>query len=116
MKLKECTSFVSDKKSTQDGEKDRSGARDASPMRSNPSHTEPNSQWCKSTGEPQMCRETPHSQRRVPHEAQQRRYHPNQIRVDQTGSDQISTCQLSTRSDVQSRSDTQTGSDQISTY
>ena len=135
MKLKECTSFVSDNKSMLDGEKDQLGARDASPMRSNPSHTEPSSQQPKSISEPQTCRETPkdrgeshmkHSRGEISQTrsdrirldqtrsdvqtAQQRRDHPDQIRVDQTGSNQIRhthhTEERSPRLD-------QTGSDQI---
>ena len=57
MALKDALSFISEKTSSLDGEKDSSGARPASTVRSNPSHTEPGSWWTYSTSDPQLHRE-----------------------------------------------------------
>ena len=59
MALKDALSFISEKKSALDREKDSPQARPAPPVRSNPSNTEPSSQWTDSPSDPQPPRETP---------------------------------------------------------
>ena len=75
MALKDAISFVSEKKSAIDGEKDSPQARPIQPKRSNPSNTEASSQWTDNLSDPQQPRETPHGHRRDPHGVQRLRVH-----------------------------------------
>ena len=111
--LKDALSFVSEKESALDGEKDPLGARHAPQVRSNPSNTEPSSQWTDSSSDPQPPREIPHGQRRDPHGAQKRRVHhgahgniPHAAKAETTTSFKIIRHSRQSRSRSRSRSRT----------
>ena len=66
MALKDALSFMSEKKSALDVEKESQQGRPVPPERSNPSNTEPSSQWTDSPSDSQQPRETPMDRGEIP--------------------------------------------------
>ena len=75
MALKDDLSFISDKKSALDREKDSWQARPAQLERSNPSNTEPSSQKTDSSSDPQQSREIPMDREEIPMECRRGEFH-----------------------------------------